>query len=342
MANTFLVSVADAIGLDPTTGNAIFVGTANMSSAFTLSMANSDVRGSKGNALLFKYMHTRDLEISIEQATFEKDFLALNVGESILNQTVNTIKTECITLSSDDGTVSETPVGDITVFKEDGTSLTVTPTGSNFTVPSGGNAKVTVVYKYSDTVDRLPIGVTNPPNVIDLYLIADIRDNEGTLVEQLSINIPSFQISGSYTLNMGADSVSSESLTGMALSTTGNTCAEGSVYGFVDWIPASGTNTEVAYIAGTPTNFEPAVGDLPETLQLTVRAYRGGVVQPNVVTSSATYSIISGGDSDITVDSAGLITVANTAIATDTATVEIVYNDGVTDHKDYCVVTVQA
>lgn len=342
MADTFLVSVADAIGLDTTTGNALFYGLANLNSAFTLSMANTDVRGGKNAPLRYKYFHSRDLGVNIEQSIFEKTFMALNVGEAIVNQVVEALYTECIQLASDDGTLTETPIGDVNVLKEDGTIIQVTPTGKNITVPSGGNAKVTAIYKYSDTVDRLPVGTTNPPSVIDLYLLADIRDTDGILVERLSIHVPRFQIDGSYELSLTEDGVSSESLSGMALAVTGDSCTDGSVYAYIDWVPVASSSVTVAYIAATPANFEPAVGVLPATQQITVNAIRGGVYQPLNVTTSAVYAMRAGSDSDITVDAAGLITVAGTAIATDQGIVDVTYDDGTTVHEDTVIVTVQA
>lgn len=342
MADTFLVTVADSVGLNPTTGEAIFFGKANISSAFTLSMGSTDVRGGRNNPLRYKFLHDRDLAINIDQAVFEKTFLALNVGSNVLNQTVNVLKTECITLSSDDGTVTETPVGDINVIKEDGTIITVTPTGKDFTVPSGGDAKVTAIYRYADTVDRVTVGVTEPPSVITLILTAEVRNSNGTLVEQLQIEIPNFQIDGNYELSLSADGVSQESLSGMALASTGVTCADGDVYAYVSWIPVSATAVPVAFIAATPSEFEPAVGDLPATQQITVYGIRGGAYANAIITGDCVFSMSAGSDPDITVNASGLITVAGTATATDAGTVEISYDDGTTVFTDNVLVEVQA
>ncbi len=198
MADTFLVSVADAIGLDPTTGNALFQGTANINSTFTLSMASSDVRAGRANGLRFKYMHTRDLAINIEQAIFEKTFLALNAGSNLLNQTVNALKTDCVDLVGGVGNLTETPTGtSVSVIKADGTIQQVVQNGTEITVPNTGNEKVNAIYRYSDTVDRIAVNSTEPPSIITLILTADVRNTDGQLVEQLQIEVPSLQIDGS-------------------------------------------------------------------------------------------------------------------------------------------------
>lgn len=341
MANTFLVSVANAIGRDPNTKEAIFIGKANLSSAFKLSMASTDVRGGINNPLLYKYMHDRDLEVTIDQAIFGKSFLALNVGNNILNSTVNVAKTESITLSSGAGVATETPIGNISVIKADGTISTVTPSGKNFTVVGGADTCVTIHYTYADAVDRLTIETTKPPSVIDLILEAEVRDNKGNLVEIFQINVPSFQVSGNYELSMSADGVSQESLVGNALATTGSTCANGDIYATVSWIPVTATIT-YAGIATTPAVFEPAVASLPATQQVTVYGLRGGSFMPNVITSECTFTKLAGGDSDITVSAGGLITVAGTATATDTATIKATFTDGVTTFVDHVIVTVKA
>ncbi|MFA7689461.1 MAG: hypothetical protein WCX96_05185 [Bacilli bacterium] len=327
--NTFLVSVARAIGLNPTTQEAIFYGRANLRSAFNLTMQSTDIRGDIGNALLYKHMHDRDLEVNVEQAVFEKTFLALNVGSSILNQTVNVLKTECITLDTNVGTLTETPVGNVSVIKDDGTIVTITPSGSSITVAGGGNTKVTAIYRYSDTIDRVSVSTETPPEVITLILIAEVRNSKGVLVEELQIEVPSFQISGNYNLEMSAEGVSQEALNGMALAVDGTTCADGSIYAYVSWIPVTTTTISVASIAITPDRFEPAVADLPATQQITVTGIRGGVYGTANVTSDCTFTKLSG-DTDITVSASGLITVANTGTAADSAIIEAEY-DGLTD-----------
>lgn len=200
MADTFLVSVADAIGIDPTTGNALFHGTANISSAFTLSMSSADVRAGRNNGLRFKYMHTRDLAVNVEQAIFEKTFIALNSGSNVLNQTVNVLNTDCVELTNGVGTLDETPASGVTVsvIRANGVIVPVTPSGDEITVPgSTGSEKVTAIYRYADQVDRIAISSTEPPSIITLILTADVRNTDGQLVERFQVEVLNFQIDGS-------------------------------------------------------------------------------------------------------------------------------------------------
>lgn len=340
MDNTFLVTVADAIGLDSTTGEGLFYGKANLTSAFEVTMANTDVRGGKNNPLLYRYMHDRDLSINIEQAIFGKTFLGLQVGSSVLNETFNALNTECIALSGGNGTVAATPVGNLQVFKNDGTILEVTPSGLNFTVPGGGDSLVNVVYRYSTTADRVSVSTTKPPSVITLVLLAEVRNSAGVITDILQIEVPRLQLDGAYTLSLTAEGVSSEALKGNALAVTGTTCTAGDTYAYVSWIPQTATSTTVAGIAALPATVSKAAST---TQQLTVYGIRGGVLGNINVTADCTYSMKVGSDSDITVGaSTGLITIAGGATIADTGTVVVSYNDGVNTWTDEVNVTVTA
>jgi hypothetical protein len=334
--NTFLVSVANVLALNPTTNAALFYGKANLNSAFTLSMASTDVRGGINNALLYTYVHDRDLAVSIESATFGKDILALNVGSSIVNSAVNVWKSECVQLSANVGTLTETPVGNIEVQKADGTWTTVTPSGTSITVSGGGNTIVWAHYQYSETVDRITIGTTKPPNTVKLIFTAEVRTQGAGLTEYLQIEVPNVQIDGNYELSLTADGVSTEKIAGKALSIAGTTCNDGDMYAYVSWIPVTST-ISYSEIFVTPNVFEPDAGETA-TQQLTVWGVRGGTYANVNITSLCTFAKAAGGDSDVSVSAGGLITVAATSTAADTATITATYS-GLSDH---CIVTVQS
>ena len=225
--NQFLVSVAKAIARDPNTGAGIFLGKTNISSAFTLSMQKVEVRGGINNPLLYVYYHTRAVEIKVEDATFNKTFLGLNVGQLTTTGLVDVIETECITLVGNVGTTTSTPLSDIAVYMNDGTIQNVTPVGKTFTVVSGGSTSVDVVYTINTTADQIAIATATPPSVVDMVLIAEVRDSTGVIVNYLQISIPRFQISGNYTLSLAANGVSNQSLDGYALAVNSTDCVSG-------------------------------------------------------------------------------------------------------------------
>lgn len=341
MSNKFIVSVANAIGRDPVTGQAIFYGKANVTSAFTLSMSETEVRGGINNSLLFTYKHTRDLAINIEQVIASKTFLALNTGSAIQNAVATRVlATECVTFPANGVvTLQHTPTYNdrtkITIMLGDGRiALPDSLVGSTITYVDGANQKLDVIYDYTDSVDMLAIEATTPPNIIDLTLIAEIRDSAKGLVEKQHIHIPQFQIDGNYELSFSADGVSQEALSGKALRVEGETCNTGDIYAYVKWVPVAGSTQtlSVLEIVTTPSSPVLATGG---TAQLVTKALYGGIYAPVRLMTGLTYTVTPTGK--FTVSAGGLIT-AGTVTGADSATIEITYTDGATTFKDYVFV----
>ena len=250
MANQFLVSVAEAIGLDPNTGEGLFYGKTNITSSFGLTMASTEVRGGIGNQLLYTYLHDRKVDIKVEAATFSQKFLGLNVGQLATSAAVEVLKTELKTLVNNATTCSLTPLSDVVVFYDDGTIEDVTPVGSVVTTSAGGSETVTIVYTASITSDQIVVSSTTPPNVVDMYLIAEVRDNTGVIVDYLQINIPRYQVTGNYNLALAANGVSTEALEGTALVATE---AGVDYYAKISWIPAAAASDAVTSIVALPS-----------------------------------------------------------------------------------------
>jgi len=292
MANNFLVSVADVILRDPNTLEVLAIGRANINSAFNITMQNTPVRGGIGNPLLYSLYHDRMVELSIESAIFTKSILALNAGATVINGAISCVKQEDIVLVANSGTLSETPLANVSVVLPNGAIQTITPIGKNITVSSGGNQKVTVIYTYTDTVDYVTGSTTEAPDIVDLILIADVKDNTG-LAERLQIHVPRFQISGNYSLAMTANGVSTETLDGQALEVT-STTIDPNYYYRVAWIPVSTSTIAVSSIAITPTVLTFPMASLPTSKQANLLGIRGGTYANANITTSASWIRTSG------------------------------------------------
>jgi len=291
--NEFLVSVANAVLRDPNTGNAIMFGKTNITSAFTMSMTATEVRGGINNPLLYVYFHDKKLEIKIEQAVFNKTVLALNAGTTVLNSVVNVTQTDCLVLSSGSATLSSVPVGNVTVFLPDGTIQTVVPTGSTITVSGGGAQKVDAVYITAETADQVTVETTTPPSVVDCTLIAEVRDNTGIITNYLQVQIPRLQVTGNYTMSFAANGVSQQALEGNALEVASTDCASGAYYAKVTWIPVSGAAIAVSSIAAIPGSLAFSVAAAPATKSITVLGIRGGTYANANITTSCSF-VVSG------------------------------------------------
>jgi hypothetical protein len=315
MANEFVVSVANFIARDPTTGNALAYGKTNISSAFGITMQNTDVRGGILNPLLYSYYHTREVTINLEQATFGETILALNAGATVSTGAVNVLQTDCLTLSSSgSGTISLTPVGNVSVILPSGTISTVTPTVKTITVTGGENAVVTAIYVTSKSADQITISTTTPPSIIDLTLIAEIRSaSQSTVLKYLQINIPQFQVSGNYTLNLAANGVSTESLEGKALATFASDCTTGDYFAKVTFIPTTTNGALYSSIDVDPSYTEWAKSSV-QSQQLTVYGYGGGVYGRSIITGDCTFARSGSSGSGITVGSGGLISTSASGV----------------------------
>jgi len=317
MTNEILVSVADVIMQDVSTGAALAYGKANISTAITLSMQSADVRAGINNPLIYSYYHTREMGVKIEQATFDETILALNVGSLVSVGAVNVLQTDCLTLSATgSGTTTLTPIGNVSILYSSGAIETVTPTGSTFTAPSGANAQVTAIYTTSKSADQIVVGSTTPPTIVNLTLIAEIRASDQTTVKKyLQINIPRFQVSGNYTLSLAANGTSNQPLEGRALVSSAADCTSGDYYAKVTYIPVTGTTT-YSSIAALPSTVAWTNSTI-QSVQLSVLGIRGGVYGNQVITSQCTYARSGSFGAGITVGAAtGLISTSASGVTT--------------------------
>ena len=317
MTNEFLVSVADVILRDPTTGNALAYGKANISSAITLSMQSADVRAGINNPLLYSYYHTREMSVKVEQATFDETILALNVGATVSVGAVNVLQTDCLTLSaSGSGTITLTPVGNVSVILPSGAIETVTPSTKDITVSSGASALVTAIYVTSKSADQITIESTEPPSIVDLTLIAEIRASDQTTVKKyLQVNIPRFQVAGNYTLNLAANGVSNQALEGKALVSSATDCTTGDYYAKVTYIPVT-SSTEYSSIAVIPSTTT-WVNSTAQSVQLSVLGIRGGVYANQNITTSCSFVLSGSFGAGMAVGAAtGLISTSASGVTT--------------------------
>lgn len=326
MANQFLVSVANVIGRDPNTGNVLFLGKANISTAFTVTMAKTDVRGGINNPLLYAYYHDRAVETKIESAILDKTLIALNAGTTVLNSAVTAVKNEGITLSSGSGTLSASPITgtNVSVIMPNGAIQTVAPTGGTIFVSGGNNQSVDVVYTYTVTADQIVGYTTNPPTSIDLTLTAEVRDNTNVVQYYFQVNMPRFVPSGGFALSLAANGVTKQDIVGQALVVSDP--VNGDYYYKVTAIPAGTSSVPITSISTAPSTPSFSYALRPQTTQLSVLGIRGGLYA-NVNITTASSFVSQSGCATITISAGGLITSTSSVKAGDNTTFKITYFD---------------
>jgi len=227
MTKKFLTSVADVYGYDDSTGALLFVGKTLLDSSIETSLGNSDVRGGRGNQLQYVYYHTAEMNITISDAQWNLEFLAVGVGADVV--TGNNIFTEeTITLVANSGTVAGTPLA-VTgstlygwVTHLDGHVEKVTFSTKTFTCSDGGATDTVCVRYYAlDSASRsVTISSNIIPSQVHLVLEAQLNssDDVANKIGVVQIDVPKATLTGAFSISMTPDGVASTPLAARALS----------------------------------------------------------------------------------------------------------------------------
>ena len=268
----FLVSTADVAFL--VNGQLAFTGTTSLNTSISVSMEDQEITGGKGNKTLYKYKYGRKLAPSIEMAEWNLAYIAANVGSTVFEGLKDVFAVaECVTLTNGVGTLNKVPTGKVFVEKADGTNVEVEPVGSTITV-GDLNGKVLATYQYNTTVKRVTIDAESTPMIGELVMTADKHNNKKGKVGEVQIDIPSFQLSGTFDISLEASGTTTTKLDGDALAVEGASCADGSVYAYITEIPSVASSVAVNDLAVTPAVINIAVN---EEKKLNIIGIKGGL-----------------------------------------------------------------
>lgn len=312
----FLVSTADVAFM--VNGTLAFTGTTSLNTSIAVSMEDQEITGGKGDKTLYKYKYGRKLAPSIEMAEWNLAYIAANVGSTIFEGLKDVFAVaECVTLTKGVGTLKHIPVGKVFVEKNDKSTLEVTPVGSTITVGDADD-NVSVTYQYNTAVKRVTIDAESTPLVGELILTADKHNNLKGKVGEVQIDVPSFQLSGTFDITLEASGNTTTKLDGDALAVDGASCSDGAVYAYITEVPSEASSVVVNDIAATPAVMNLSVG---ETKPITIAGIKGGLYS-NVGIDVA--------DCVISSDEASIATVADgvvTAVAAGDTLINIAYGD---------------
>lgn len=313
----FLVSTADVAFMH--NGMLAFTGTTSLNTSISVSMEDQEITGGKGNKTLYKYKYGRKVEPSIEMAEWNLAYIAANVGSTVFEGLKDVFAVaECVTLTKGVGTLKHVPVGDVFVEKADGSTIKVTPVNSTITV---GNADDTVnaTYQYNTNVKRITIDADSTPLVGELIMTADKHNNLKGKVGEVQIDIPSFQLSGTFDISLEASGNTTTKMDGSALAVDGASCEDGAVYAYITEIPSEASTVAVSDIAATPAVIELKKA---ETANIKVIGIKGGLYS-NVELDPSECKFESGTKATATVDAKGVIK----AVAEGESIITVTYGD---------------
>lgn len=300
-SKNFLVSTANVAFLH--NGMLAFTGTTSLNTSISVSMEDQEITGGKGNKTLYKYKYGRKLAPSIEMAEWNLAYIAANVGTTIFEGLKDVFAVaECVTLTKGVGTLAKTPTGKVFVEKNDGSTVEVTPVDSTITVGIEDD-NVSVTYQYSTNVKRVTIDAESTPMVGELILTADKHNSLKGKVGEVQIDVPSFQLSGTFDISLEASGNTTTKLDGDALCVEGASCSDGSVYAYISEIESVESAVVVSDLAVTPSVINLAVD---ETKQLNIIGIKGGLYSN--VGIEATDCVITSDDSNVATVTDGIVT----------------------------------
>lgn len=313
-------------------------------STISLSTTMEEVRAGAGAKLYGRFSHTSGMTVSLTDAMFDLNYIALQVGSEVVNGG-SVIKTETLKGSANGQfTLSETPVslGDscglenIVVWcrekgckAEDSFYSVVLATASNtVTIPEANDA--TKEYCVSYFVDRLKaqkvlVNANFLPAECILVLTAKLfagdasNPETGKPVGEVTIKIPRFQLDGTFDLSLAMNSAATVALNGTALAVDAGGCEDEGVYAEIvkvlsnsdfadglDQLVFEGFEDSAATTAELPIGTELAV----------FATYTNGLP----VQIPAENLEFNAGDTEAVISDAGIITTAPTVAGSITAT----------------------
>lgn len=322
----FIVSTADVAFF--VNDMLAFTGTTSLNTSIAVSMEDQEITGGKGNKVLYKYKYGRKLAPSIEMAEWNLGYLAANVGSTIFEGLKDVFSVaECVTLKNGTGSLKKVPVGKVYVEKPDGSTVEVTPDGSTITIGES-NDSVLATYQYSTNVKRVTVDTQSAPFIGRLVLSADKHNNKKGKVGEVQIEIPSFQLNGTFDISLEAGGNTTTKLDGDALAVEGACCSDGSVYAYISEIPSAESAVAVTEIAATPAVLNLKVN---ETQPVHIIGIKGGLYSN--VSIDASDCVITAKDTAIATVENGVVT----GVASGTTYVNVAYGD----IKDVILVNVE-
>lgn len=351
-----LASVGTVQLIDQSTGDLIVTSKTLVDSGINFSVTAEDIRGGMANALISQYFHDSAMELTLTDALFSLEYLALNVGgtiqagadvlglESIVVDTANKI------------TVAEIPkpfgtlgtIGWYSLQGEDNwTKITFNPetkTAEVGNLPVG--SKICVKYTKTDSsAEMFTVSSSFVPSQCVAILTLPLFKS-GTNATQFSnsskagevqVEIPNFILSGSVNLALTSAGATTTALSGRALATyVGGDCeSQEGYYAHLKQVTYNKDEfADVKSIVVADSSIDLAIG---EKQILEVVAIYGGIKAPkNIENSKLTF--VSSATNVAEVSENGEIT----GLAQGTSVIDVVVSGG--SHPDLiakAVVTVE-
>lgn len=319
---------------DKSTGDLIVTSKTLTDSGINFSVTAEDIRGGLANGLLGQYFHDSAMGLTLTDALFSLEYLALNVGGTI-SVGADVMTTEQVTVTTANKLeVTNTPqpfstLGTIGWAKKSTASddawEKVTFTGSE---ASFAGAQINDVYcvkymKNDASAEKFTVSSAFIPSqcyaLLTLPLFKASTDtgasySSSSKIGEVQVEIPNFLLGGSQELSLTASGASTTNLSGNALATyTGAEGCDGDGYyaELKQVILNKDEFADVKSIVVANSDIELASG---ETAKLQVYAMYGGITAPRLIDNAKLTFTASGSSASVSTN--GVVTASSTGTTT--------------------------
>ena len=326
LSRRYAISTGSVLAYDTTCGGEqlMFVGTTLMNTSITQAVQSTQIYGGKGSRLLLEFDYQKEITLSIEDAAFEPQYLAIQNGSKLAKEAGIVYHTETVTFDKEGSVeLASKPTGNVQVEQTDGTYLSAVAVGKKITVPEMAGLETTVVYIEDGVVAKtLKLDSSSFPSAFKIVLIVDLFDENKTKVEELQITINKFKPDGNFELSLTHDGVATSSLNGKALDDNG-------IYAVLRVIPTLAVGTEEAcevedLVVFPSTTIELDSTDMLDSATLSVRPlYNDNSIGVPYANTALEFELGSGGTDVAKVDVNGKVTLGDVATKSTNDTITI-------------------
>lgn len=208
-------------------------------SSINVSVSNEEIRGGDGAQLLGKFFHTTVFNLSLTDALFDLNYIAVQVGESV-DTTGNTVTMGSYKVTGQGGeiVVKDGEIAPLQFGEGDAASIGWDANGTTYNITSSETTANTYIVKNGDTFapedtcvtvpisktgNQVKVSSTYAPGIMSLIMRARLfvgdscKASDGKPVGELVIEIPRFQLDGTIDLAMAMTSPATYALNGSAL-----------------------------------------------------------------------------------------------------------------------------
>lgn len=203
---TFIADTADVVMRRKSDGHVVFTAEAQLA-GITGGEESQVVRGGIGNKALYTVKHSKEVTLSVRNATFDLEYLSISQGAKIETDGTGEITEYKRGVKvSEEGTVTleHTPIGDVTVIYADGTKEKVEATGQEIELSQGmfGDT-VSVEYKRKVTGRKFVLDATRFAESYEVeYKTIEYTTDTNEHIRNIYFVFPNATPTGEYEINL--------------------------------------------------------------------------------------------------------------------------------------------